>query len=51
MPGSIFYFVWSHNQANYNDPGDFSFSRDFKNLWFTRGDNVFLVKFSYWLDM
>jgi hypothetical protein len=51
MPGSILYFVWSHNQANYDDPGRFSFGRDFRSLWNTQGDNVFLVKFSYWLDI
>jgi hypothetical protein len=51
MPGSIFYFVWSHNQANFNDPGNFSFGRDFRNLWNTQGDNILLVKFSYWLDI
>jgi len=51
LPGSIFYFVWSHNQTNFENPGDFSLSRDFKNLWNTQGDNIFLVKFSYWLDI
>ena len=51
MPGSIFYFVWSHNQANFDDPGNFSLGRDFKNLWSTQGDNILLVKFSYWLDI
>lgn len=50
MPGSILYLVWSHNQSNFDDPGNFSFGRDFKNLWNTQGDNIFLVKFSYWLD-
>ncbi|MEW5843848.1 MAG: DUF5916 domain-containing protein [Bacteroidota bacterium] len=51
LPGSIFYFVWSHNQANFDNPGDFNLGRDFKNLWRTDGDNVFLVKFSYWFNM
>ena len=51
QPGSIFYFVWSHNQSNFDDPGNFSLTRDFRNLWSTNGDNIFLVKFSYWLDM
>lgn len=51
MPGSIFYFVWSHNQANFENPGDFSFGRDFKNLWRTDGDNILMVKFSYWFDI
>lgn len=51
LPGSIFYFVWSHNQTNFDDPGKFNFGRDFKNLWKTEGDDIFIVKFSYWLDI
>lgn len=51
VPGSIFYFVWSHNQTNFDNPGNFSFARDLKNLWSSNGDNIFLVKFSYWLDI
>ena len=51
LPGSVFYFVWSHNQTNFENPGDFNLSRDFKNLWRTDGDNVLMVKFSYWMDM
>ena len=51
LPGSIFYFVWSHNQTNFENPGDFNFSRDFKNLWRADGDNILMVKFSYWLNM
>ncbi len=51
MPGSIFYFVWSHNQANYDDPGSLNIARDFKNLWSSQGDDVLMVKFSYWLDI
>ncbi|MBX3009550.1 MAG: carbohydrate binding family 9 domain-containing protein [Melioribacteraceae bacterium] len=50
MPGSIFYFVWSHNQQNYDDPGNMDFRRDFKNLWNAKGDDVFMIKFSYWFD-
>jgi hypothetical protein len=51
MPGSIFYFVWSRSQTNSDDVGNLSFGRDFKNLWRADGDNVFLVKFSYWFNM
>jgi hypothetical protein len=51
LPGSIFYFVWSHNQNNFENPGDFSFGRDFKNLWSSSGDDILMVKFTYWLDM
>lgn len=49
-PGSIFYLVWSHDQANFDHPGDFSFGRDFKSLWSEEADDIFLMKFSYWLD-
>lgn len=51
LPGSIFYFVWSHNQTNYDNAGDFSFGRDFKRLWNSEGDDILMVKFSYWLDI
>ena len=51
LPGSVFYFVWTHNKVNFDDPGKFNFSRDFGNLWNAEADNVFLVKFSYWLDI
>lgn len=51
MPGSIFYFVWSHNQTNFDNPGDFKLGRDLKSLWGTEGDDILMVKFSYWLDM
>ncbi len=51
LPGSIFYFVWTHDQTNYNNPGDFNLGRDFRNLWEAEGNDIFLVKFSYWFDM
>ena len=51
QPGSIFYFAWSHDRTNFDDPGEFDLNRDFKNLWNAESDNVFLIKFSYWLDM
>lgn len=51
LPGSILYFAWSRNQTNFQDPGDFNLSRDFKNLWETEGDDIFLVKFSYWFNI
>jgi hypothetical protein len=51
FPGSVFYFVWSHNKVNNENPGDFSLSRDVGNLWNSAADNVLLIKFSYWLDI
>lgn len=51
MPGSILYFVWTHDQSNFDDPGSFSLGRDWRNLFNSEGNNVFAVKFSYWFDM
>ncbi|MCZ7602497.1 MAG: carbohydrate binding family 9 domain-containing protein [Melioribacteraceae bacterium] len=51
LPGSIFYFVWAHDQTNFDDPGKFNLGNDFKNLWAAEGNDIFLVKFSYWFDM
>jgi len=50
-PGSVFYFVWSHNQTNDNNAGNFSLGRDFRNLLKSDGDNVIMVKFSYWFNI
>jgi hypothetical protein len=51
LPGSVFFLVWTHDKTNFNDPGDFSFGRDFGNLWRTGSNNVLLAKISYWLDI
>ena len=50
IPGSIFFFAWTNNRSNEDNPGVFSFGRDFKNLWSEVSDNVFLVKYSHWLN-
>jgi len=46
-PGSILYFVWTQNRADYTNPGDFELGRDFTNLIKAPGDNIFMVKFTY----
>ncbi|PID62534.1 MAG: hypothetical protein CR986_01235 [Ignavibacteriae bacterium] len=51
LPGSIFYLVWSHDRTNFDDPGKMVFGRDFKNLMNAETNNIFLAKFSYWLDI
>ncbi len=51
LPGSVFYLVWTNERHDYRDPGNFSFGRDFSNLWEEESDNVFLAKFSYWIDI
>jgi len=47
LPGSTFFFVWTQNRADFSNPGDFRFGRDFGDLLTAPGDNIFLVKLSY----
>jgi hypothetical protein len=46
-PGSMLYFVWTQKRSDAGHPGDFDFERDWAALWSARGDNIFLLKFSY----
>lgn len=46
-PGSLLYFVWTQNRADYSNPGDLSLGRDLGDLLTAPGDNIFLVKVSY----
>lgn len=46
-PGSIFYFVWTQNRNDYSNPGEFSFSRDIRDMLGAPGDNIFMIKFTY----
>jgi hypothetical protein len=47
LPGSLLYFVWTQNRADYGHPGDFQFRRDLGDLLTAPGDNIFLVKVSF----
>jgi hypothetical protein len=51
LPGSVLYFVWTHDKMNFQDPGQFHLGKDFTNLWESEADNIFLIKFSYWINM
>jgi len=46
-PGSLLYLVWTQNRADFSNPGDFKFGRDFGNLLTAPGDNIFMLKFTY----
>jgi hypothetical protein len=46
-PGSLLYFVWTQNRADYANPGDLQLRRDLANLLTAPGDNIFMLKFSY----
>ncbi len=51
LPGSVFYFAWTNNRVNFENPGELKLKNDFSNLINSDTDNVLLVKFSYWLDI
>ena len=51
LPGSVFYFAWTNSRMNFENPGKFNFKNDFSNLVNSEADDIFLVKFSYWIDI
>jgi hypothetical protein len=51
LPGSVFYFAWTNSRINFDNPGEFNFKNDFSNLIKSKSDDIFLVKFSYWIDI
>jgi hypothetical protein len=51
MPGSVLYFVWTHDKINLDDPGSMSLMNDFKNLWNSEANNIFMIKLTYWIDI
>ncbi len=48
-PGSTFYAVWTRQQQDLSNPGDFALGRDTSALFRAPGDDVVLVKFAYWI--
>ncbi|MGE5402860.1 MAG: DUF5916 domain-containing protein [Ignavibacteriales bacterium] len=50
LPGSSLYLVWTQSKENEDNPGYMSFGRDFRNLLNSEPNNIFLMKFTYWLN-
>ena len=50
-PGSQLFLVWQQGKQDSQDYGDFRFGRDFGGVFTAPSHNVFLIKFSYWLNM
>jgi hypothetical protein len=49
-PGSTLFAVWTQGRDQSDrDVGTFAASRDYRNLFGARPDNVFLIKAAYWL--
>jgi hypothetical protein len=51
LPGSTLFVVWQQGRFDDQSYGDFRFGRDFGGIFSAPGNNTFLVKFSYWLNM
>jgi len=50
-PGSLIYFVWTQNRADYANPGNLRLWRDLGDLFSAPGNNIFLLKISYRWNM
>ena len=48
--GSALFVVWQQGREDTLDTGRFAFSRDFGGIFSAPSRNVFLVKWSYWLN-
>jgi hypothetical protein len=48
-PGSTIYGVWTRQQRDTSFPGDFRLGRDASHMFSAPGDDVILVKMSYWI--
>jgi len=51
LPGSTVYFVWTQTRSASDPFGTLVPSRDIKGLVGPAPENIFLVKFSYWLGL
>jgi hypothetical protein len=49
-PGSTLFVVWQQGRGASTPNGDFRFGRDFADTFQIPANNVFLVKFAYWLN-
>jgi len=51
LPGSILFLVWSNGINDYAHVGSLSLGDDFKSLFTSASNNVFLLKISYWFNI
>jgi len=49
-PGSLLYLVWTQSRSDAREFGDLRFGESLSDLLGVRGDNIFMVKFTYWLS-
>ncbi|MFW6192125.1 MAG: DUF5916 domain-containing protein [Gemmatimonadota bacterium] len=51
LPGSTLFFVWTQDRNRRQPVGDLDFGRDVGDVFTAEGENVFLVKATYWLGL
>ncbi len=51
LPGSVLYFVWTQTRSDEENIGEFKFKKSFDRLLDAHPDNIFLIKFTYWLNI
>ncbi|HMB90888.1 MAG TPA: DUF5916 domain-containing protein [Rhodothermales bacterium] len=49
-PGSTLFLVWTQTRSHFEDSGEFQFSRSRQLLFDEQPDNIFVLKFTYWLS-
>ncbi|MGD9546487.1 MAG: DUF5916 domain-containing protein [Candidatus Krumholzibacteriia bacterium] len=49
--GSTFFFVWTQDRANLDDPGRFDLGRDVRSLLDAPGEDIFMVKVSQYFSL
>jgi hypothetical protein len=50
-PGSTLYVVWTRTLRDYAPEGEFRLQDDLAGLFREAGNNVFMVKLNYWLNI
>ncbi|UCG88904.1 MAG: carbohydrate binding family 9 domain-containing protein [Gemmatimonadota bacterium] len=50
-PGSTVFLVWQQSRSNRENVGSFELGRDVSRLWGAEPENMFIVKFTYWLGL
>jgi hypothetical protein len=51
LPGSVLYLVWTQTRSDDPVNDEFNLRKSFSGLLDIHPDNIFVLKFTYWLDM
>ncbi len=51
LPGSTLYFVWTQSREQVEENGSFNPGHSFDRLLDVKPDNIFMIKFNYWLNL